>query len=75
VLEAYERLPRDRASERTGTGLGLAVVRHIAHACGGRAWLDDAPGGGTRAVLALRAADGPPPAARAPRATRAVETA
>jgi len=51
LFEPYERLFRDRTSERTGSGLGLAVVREIATALNGRAWLDDAPGGGTRAVL------------------------
>ena len=53
VLEPYERLFRDRTSERTGSGLGLAVVREIATVLNGRAWLDDAPGGGTRAVIEL----------------------
>ena len=53
VFDAYRRLERDESSERTGTGLGLAVVRHIAAQCGGRAWLEDAPAGGTRAVLEL----------------------
>ena len=57
LLEPYARLERDRASEHGGAGLGLAVVRRIAEACGGRVRLDDAPGGGTRAVLELRAAD------------------
>jgi signal transduction histidine kinase len=51
IFEPYERLFRDRTSERTGSGLGLAVVREIATALNGRAWLDEAPGGGTRAVL------------------------
>jgi signal transduction histidine kinase len=55
VFDAYQRLARDQTSERTGTGLGLAVVRNIVEACGGRVWLDDAPGGGTRAVIELRA--------------------
>jgi signal transduction histidine kinase len=57
VLEPYARLERDRASAHGGAGLGLAVVRRIAEACGGRVRLDDAPGGGTRAVLELPAAD------------------
>jgi signal transduction histidine kinase len=57
VFEPYERLGRDQDSVRTGTGLGLAVVRHVARACGGRAWLEEGPNGlGTRAVLELRAA-------------------
>jgi signal transduction histidine kinase len=57
VFEPYERLYRDRTSERTGSGLGLAVVREIATALDGRAWLDEAPGGGTRAVIELRHAE------------------
>ena len=56
MFEPYERLERDQASERTGSGLGLAVVRQIAGACRGTVWLEDAPGGGTRAVLELGAA-------------------
>ena len=51
VFEPYERLGRDQVSERTGTGLGLAVVRHIAKAGEGTVWLEEAKGGGTRAVL------------------------
>jgi signal transduction histidine kinase len=57
VFEPYERLVRDRTSERTGSGLGLAVVREIALALNGRAWLDEAPGGGTRAVIELPSAE------------------
>ena len=53
ILEPYERLSRDQVSERTGTGLGLSVVRHIADVCGGRVWLEDGTAGGTRAVLEL----------------------
>jgi signal transduction histidine kinase len=55
VFEPYERLMRDESSERTGSGLGLAVVEYIASASGGRVWLDDSPQGGTRAVLELPA--------------------
>lgn len=32
-------------------GLGLAIVRRIAETHGGRAWIDEAPGGGARIVL------------------------
>ena len=64
VFDAYQRLARDQTSERTGTGLGLAVVRNIAEACGGRVWLDDAPGGGTRAIIELRASVSTEPSTR-----------
>jgi signal transduction histidine kinase len=55
LFEPYERLARDQSSERTGSGLGLAVVAQIARACGGRVWLEDGRPRGTRAVLALPA--------------------
>jgi signal transduction histidine kinase len=62
VFQPYERLGRDQTSERTGTGLGLSVVRQIVVACGGRVWLDEVPDGrGTRAVIELRAAELPSP--------------
>jgi signal transduction histidine kinase len=54
VLEPYRRMTVDHHSERTGSGLGLAVVRQIALACGGSVHLDEAPRGGTRAVLRLQ---------------------
>ncbi|MEP6493382.1 MAG: HAMP domain-containing sensor histidine kinase [bacterium] len=65
VFDAYQRLSRDQSSDRTGSGLGLAVVRSIAQACGGRAWLEDAHSGGTRAVIELRSAPLSEPATRA----------
>lgn len=42
----------------TGTGIGLSVVRELMAAMGGRAWAEDAPGGGARFVIELQA---PPP--------------
>ena len=56
VFLPYERLDRDEHSERTGSGLGLAVVRTIADALGGSARLESAEGGGTRAVIELEMA-------------------
>jgi signal transduction histidine kinase len=56
VFEPYERLLRDQSSERTGTGLGLAVVADIVRACRGRVWIEDVAGGGTRVVVELIAA-------------------
>jgi signal transduction histidine kinase len=56
IFEPYTRLAHDQVSERTGTGLGLAVVKQIAEASGGRVWIEDAPNRGARAVIELRAA-------------------
>lgn len=56
VFEPYERLVRDQASQHAGSGLGLAVVYHIAKVCGGRVWIGDAPGGGARVTLELQSA-------------------
>jgi len=56
IFAPYSRLAHDQVSERTGTGLGLAVVKQIAEACGGRVWIEDAPERGARAVIELRAA-------------------
>lgn len=56
VFEPYERLTRDQASEHAGSGLGLAVVYHIAKVCGGRVWIEDAPSGGARVVMELQSA-------------------
>lgn len=39
----------------TGIGLGLAIVREIAQAHGGTAWVEDAEGGGARFVIDLPA--------------------
>ena len=56
----FDRFARGRDAERVaGSGLGLAIVRAVAVDHGGRAWLDEAPGGGTIAVLELPEAGGP----------------
>jgi signal transduction histidine kinase len=67
VWEPYRRLERDVQSRLPGTGIGLAVVARLAHLHGGRAWVEEAPGGGARFVVELpRAPDQPPTDGRAP---------
>ena len=50
VFERFYSLPRP-GSTRKSTGLGLALVREIAHLHGGGAELDNRPEGGARAVF------------------------
>ncbi len=52
VFERFYSLPRP-CSMRKSTGLGLALVREIAHLHGGDAALDNRPEGGARATLWL----------------------
>ena len=59
LFEPYERLGRDQTSERTGSGLGLAVVRQVVLACGGSVRIDDGSAGGTRVVIELAGAGRP----------------
>jgi two-component system, OmpR family, sensor histidine kinase MtrB len=51
----FERFFRGAVSGRrgttSGTGLGLALVQEHARAMDGRAWVEDAPGGGARFVF------------------------
>ncbi len=41
--------------DQGGSGIGLTIVREVAAQHGGRAWVEDAPGGGARFVVALPA--------------------
>lgn len=50
----FERFARGSAARhRVGTGLGLALVAEHSAALGGRAWVEDRPGGGARFVVEL----------------------
>ncbi len=48
IFELFERGRPVRDDEKPGTGIGLAIVRRIAEAHGGRARVDERPGGGAR---------------------------
>jgi signal transduction histidine kinase len=62
VWQPYRRLERDAEGATGGSGIGLAVVRDLVELHGGRAWVEDAPGGGARFVVELPGATraGPP---------------
>lgn len=51
IWERFHRIERD--SEATGTGIGLAVVRELVLAQGGRVWVESSERGGARFVVEL----------------------
>jgi PAS domain S-box-containing protein len=53
VFRVFERL--ETGGE--GTGIGLAILRRVAESTGGRAWIEDAPGGGCRVNFELPAGE------------------
>ena len=62
VWDAYVRLDRDRASATAGSGIGLAVVRRVIEAQGGRVRVErggTTPGSGARFIIELPLAGAP----------------
>jgi len=53
IWQPYHRLARDRKAAGAGTGLGLSVVAELAGLLRGRAWVEDAAGGGARFVVEI----------------------
>ena len=49
VFRVFERL----SVNNTGTGVGLAILRRIAESTGGKAWIEEASGGGCCVVVDL----------------------
>ena len=45
VWDAFYRPARERTTAISGAGIGLAVVRDLMHAMGGRCWFEDAAAG------------------------------
>lgn len=55
IWEPFRRGAAAIGSVAAGGGIGLAVVREIVRAHGGRSWVEDAPGGGARFIVELPA--------------------
>lgn len=53
VFRVFERL----SSASPGSGVGLAMIAHIAESCGGRAWLESASPGGCQLCIELPTQD------------------
>jgi len=53
VFEPFMRVEQGRAA---GAGIGLAVVRDLIDAHGGRVWIEQSPQGGARFIVAVHAA-------------------
>jgi signal transduction histidine kinase len=62
VWDPFVRLERDRETAVTGTGLGLAVVRELVVAQGGRCWIEGAAGEDHGARVEIRLPNGVSPA-------------
>lgn len=55
IWEAFYRLEREEGEARSGSGIGLAVVREIAERYGAGTEVEDAPGGGALFRVRFRA--------------------
>lgn len=55
----FEPFTRVEGRKVAGAGIGLSVVRELVVAHGGRVWIEDAPRGGARVVVALAGAAAP----------------
>lgn len=53
LFERFYRVDKARSRETGGTGLGLAIVKHIARAHGGKVFLAEEPGPGSKFVLEI----------------------
>ncbi len=58
IWRAFERGGAARGHAAGGSGIGLTIVRQIAEEHGGRAWVEEADGGGARFVVEIGAVAG-----------------
>ena len=53
VFERFYRVHKDRSRQTGGTGIGLALVKHIVQLHGGRTWVESEPGQGATFYFTL----------------------
>jgi signal transduction histidine kinase len=53
IFEKFYRIGRSETQGRRGSGVGLALVKHIVEAHGGRVTVDSRPGEGSRFTIHL----------------------
>lgn len=53
IFERFVRGKNTRNQRVRGSGIGLALVKHIAESHGGKAWVEDGPQGGATFVITL----------------------
>lgn len=53
IFEEFYRADNARASERDGTGLGLAFAKQVIEKHGGQIWVENNPGGGSIFIFTL----------------------
>ncbi|MEP6906165.1 MAG: HAMP domain-containing sensor histidine kinase, partial [Gemmatimonadales bacterium] len=57
IWEPYYRVARETDASVGGSGIGLSIVRELVVLNGGRAWVEEAPGGGARFIVEFPRAD------------------
>jgi signal transduction histidine kinase len=58
IFDKFYRVGRSDTQGRRGSGVGLALVRHVAEAHGGRVTVESSPGAGSRFTIRLPLAGG-----------------
>ncbi len=53
IFTMFQRLPKGRAMNPSGTGMGLAIISRIVESNGGRCWIAESNAGGTAFCLTL----------------------
>ncbi len=52
-IKIFDKFFRIFLEKEEGSGLGLSIVKEIVEAHGGRVWVEEAPGGGSKFVVLL----------------------